>query len=120
MIAGTYSLTPLQQVIRLLNTTLAPDGLAYPVFAPTSHPIPVIQPASATSRIVSPLLRSLELPKGFRLVDGKEPRTVVLIREHACGLEGLKAGAVPGFTNAFLDGAGIWGLRGVQPVRKSH
>jgi len=119
MIAGTYSLTPLQQIIRLLNTALLPDGAAHVVFAPTSHPVPVLRSGRTSALPESRSLRSLKLPKTFRLADGSESRTVFLIREHACGLDGLRAGAVPGFTNAFLDGAGIWGLKGVHPVSKS-
>ncbi|KAK4685213.1 polynucleotide 5'-hydroxyl-kinase GRC3/NOL9, partial [Tremellales sp. Uapishka_1] len=111
LIAGTYTLTPLSHSVSLLSTNLSPNHRSYPVFAPTSHPIPVLThvPSAASS---SPLLTRLALQKSFKI----SGRSVFLVREHRSGIEGLRGGIVPGFGNIFLEDRGAWGIRGVHPV----
>jgi hypothetical protein len=119
MLVGMYALLPLQNQVSLLSTTLSPQvtSQSYPVFAPTSHPIPVLAHSSSTS-IASPLLSRLGLPRSFLLQDREsESRTVFLITENRCGLDGLRGKVVPGFANIWLEGKGAWGLYGVHPVR---
>jgi len=117
MIAGSYTVTPLQQPVTLLSTTLYPEPAAsFPVFAPASHPVPMLEASTGSALISSPLLVALALPKTFLTSDAKQPRTVLVLRENRTGLEGLRAGAVPGFSNIWLSETGPWGLRGVHPV----
>ncbi|WWC88547.1 uncharacterized protein L201_003458 [Kwoniella dendrophila CBS 6074] len=112
IITGTYVLTPILNKISTLSCTLSPGDVSYPVFAPTSHPIPVISTASSTTENESvPWLSKLKLPKGFR-----KSGTLILIRENLCGIHGLRYGAVPGFANIWLEEIGSWGLRGIHPV----
>ncbi|WWC96250.1 hypothetical protein V866_003117 [Kwoniella sp. B9012] len=112
IIAGTYILTPLSGSISISSCTLTCDGPSYPVFAPTSHPIPVISPVSArTNQGAVPWLSKLKLSKGFR-----KGETLFLIRENICGIDGLRYGAVPGFAHIWLEEIGSWGLKGVHPV----
>ncbi|ORY30532.1 hypothetical protein BCR39DRAFT_528588 [Naematelia encephala] len=119
MLAGMFSLTPLRGSLDLLSSTLhastptAPRS--YPVFAPTSHPLPVICPSK--NSVTSSDLHELPLPSTFALGDDtSDLRTVFLVREHHCGLEELRHGAVPGFSHIWLDHSGAWGLKGVHPV----
>lgn len=121
MLAGIYTIQPLQSSIGLNSTTLYPSGRPYPVFAPSSHPIPIITPSPAGSssrRTLQPSrsLSKLPLPSTFQL---GESRTVVLIREYECGLTGLRNGVLPGFSNIWGEDKGIWGLKSVHPVRLS-
>ncbi|OCF57102.1 hypothetical protein L486_05961 [Kwoniella mangroviensis CBS 10435] len=112
IIAGTYTLTLLSGSISISSCTLQCDGTSYPVFAPISHPIPVISPVSAKkNQSVVPWLSQLKLPKGFR-----KAQTLFLIRENNCGIDGLRYGAVPGFAHIWLEEIGSWGLKGVHPV----
>ena len=126
MLAGMFTITPIQLPLTIFSTTIHPASDpssidSYPVFAPTSHPIPVIAPMSfekTQPAKISHLLNSLALPSTFALREqgGGPFRTVFLIREHRCGLDGLRGGAVPGFTNIWLDDGGFGGLRGVHAV----
>jgi hypothetical protein len=76
--------------------------------------------ASAESRLrSSSVLSAIPLPKSFLTGDVNNPRTIFLLREHRTGLEGLRAGAVPGLNNIWLAETGPWGLRGVHPVGSS-
>ncbi|WWC62750.1 uncharacterized protein I303_105347 [Kwoniella dejecticola CBS 10117] len=111
MIAGTYILTPLSGSLSISCCTLSPDGSSYPVFAPTSHPIPIISPCPLAKIHSLPLASKLKLPKGF-----KRTGSLLLIRENQCGIDGLRYGAVPGFAHIWLEEVGSWGLRGVHPV----
>lgn len=115
MLAGIYTLSPLQGSIDLFSTTLSPSSTSVPVFSPSSHPIPVIVPSSnsISAKRTSSYLSKLPLPPTFQLGDS---RTVVLVREHDCGLQGLKGGIVPGFSNIWGDDRGSWGLKTVNPV----
>lgn len=123
MIAGMFNLSPLQQPLSLLSVTLGPpqQPISHPVFAPTSHPIPVLSPATkdtGASPMISPMLHKLNLPSTFQLADPKTGRlrVVFLVRELRRGLEEMRRGAVPGFNNIWLEDRGVWGLRGVHPV----
>lgn len=124
MIAGMYTITPLQLPLSLLSTTLYPSSStrhpAYPVVAPTSHPIPIITPShtpTSASRTPSQILSALSLPTSFLLKDSNNTlRTIFLIREHPCGLDGLRKGAVPGFTHILPSEPSSWGLQNVHPV----
>ncbi|WVQ65630.1 uncharacterized protein L199_003808 [Kwoniella botswanensis] len=112
IIAGTYILTPLSGSISISSCTLTCDGSSYPVFAPTSHPIPVISPVSARTNLGAvSWLNKLKLPKGFR-----KGEILFLIRQNTCGIDGLRYGAVPGFAHIWLEEVGSWGLKGVHPV----
>ena len=115
MLAGIYTLSPLQGSIDLLSTTLHPSSTPVPVFAPSSHPIPVIVPSSNPTNVkkTSSYLSKLQLPSTFQLGDS---RTVLLVREHDCGLQGLKGGIVPGFSNIWSEDRGSWGLKTINPV----
>ena len=128
MLAGIFTITPLQNALSIFSTTLQPETRHqpknYPVFAPTSHPLPIIAPAKH-SRTSDPLSSSvmsrLALSSSFRLreLGNGSASTVFLIKEHMCGLDGLREGIVPGFSNIWLDERGPWGLRGVHPVSES-
>ena len=105
----------------LLSTTIRPayDGEeleSYPVFAPTSHPIPVLRASGNDDLMLeSPLMSRLSLPKTFET----DSRTIILLQENRCGIEGLRGDVVPGFHNIWVDegvNPGVWGLRGVHPV----
>ncbi|WWC70925.1 uncharacterized protein I206_104877 [Kwoniella pini CBS 10737] len=112
LIAGTYILTPLAGIITISSCKLSADGTSYPVFAPTSHPIPVIEPYhTSTKRPSAPFLNALKLPVGFR-----KNGSMIMIRENQCGIDGLRYGAVPGFANIWLEEVGSWGLRGIHPI----
>ncbi|WVQ73325.1 hypothetical protein IAR50_002893 [Cryptococcus sp. DSM 104548] len=112
VIAGTYILTLLQRSLSLFSTTIHPSLTPHPVYAPTSHPLPTLSPSPTTSS-PSALLSKLKLPKEYLK---KNDRTILLVRENGCGIDGLRYGAVPGFSNAFLEEQGAWGLRNVHPV----
>ncbi|OCF46001.1 hypothetical protein I317_00089 [Kwoniella heveanensis CBS 569] len=118
LIAGTYIITPLSGRLEVASTALVPDGSSFPIFAPTSHPIPPISASVQQSPTKSSYSNSsfadldkLRLPKGFN-----RARVLFLIRENKCGIDGLRYGAVPGFANIWLEEQGLWGLRGVHPV----
>lgn len=114
MLAGIYSVLPLQGSIDLLSTSLSPSISPKPVFAPSSHPIPVIAPYTAgPPRTPSSILSKLSLPSTFQLA---ESRTIILVREYDSGLQGIKGGVVPGFSNIWGEERGSWGLKGVHPV----
>ena len=126
MIAGTYTLTPISGTIRLCSSILEPfehqrGPDSHSVFAPTSHPIPVIKlETSAFGRaprrlnLFPTLCRQLSLPSDCQKT---WKSAVFLLREHRSGIDGLRSGAVPGFNNIWLEGTGTWGLSGVHPVR---
>lgn len=88
---------------------------SFPVYAPTSHPLPVISPVStqAFDKGILSILNVIKLPLSFQRESDK---TLLLIRENRCGIDGLRNGAVPGFSNIWLEDSGSWGLRGVHPV----
>lgn len=120
MLVGMYKVLPLQGSLSLFSTSIGPSAQneAYPVFAPTSHPVPVLESAPGSSITSSPLLDGLDLPASFILNEKKgDARTVFLILEHRCGLDKLRGRVVPGFPNIWLEETGSWGLRGVHPVR---
>ena len=115
MLAGVYTILPLQNALDILSTTLYPSSRPLPVFGPSSHPTPVITPSSTKRpRPASDYLRRLPLPSTFNV---GENRTVFLIREYECGLQDLRNGVVPGFSNIWGEDRGLWGLRSVHPVR---
>jgi hypothetical protein len=114
MLAGIYTILPLQNSLDILSTTLYPSSRPIPVFGPSSHPTPVITPSVTRKRIpTSELLRRLPLPHTFNV---GENRTIFLIREHECGFQGLRNGVVPGFSNIWGDNRGLLDLRGVHLV----
>jgi polynucleotide 5'-hydroxyl-kinase GRC3/NOL9 len=118
MLAGVYTILPLQSPINILSTTLYPSTTQapIPVFGPSSHPTPVISPSMSKKRgSPSKSLSHLSLPSTFQ---NGETRTIFLIREYECGLQGLRNGAVPGFSNIWGEDKGLWGLRSVHPVSK--
>ena len=115
MLAGIYTILPLQNPLDILSTTLYPSSRPIPVFGPSSHPTPVITPSVSRKRIpASEHLRRLPLPHTFN-VGGN--RTIFLIREYECGFQGLRNGVVPGFSNIWGDSRGLLNLRGVHLVR---
>lgn len=128
MVAGVFTVVPLRGQLSVLSNVVHPTDspIAYPVFAPTSHPLPVLSPtppikspeerlpASATSWIaIRGLTKAID-----RLVE-QHDLTLFLLREYRTGIEGMRAGAVPGFTNVWLDERSAWGLQGVHPVSQS-
>jgi polynucleotide 5'-hydroxyl-kinase GRC3/NOL9 len=114
MLAGIYTILPLQNPLNILSTTLYPSSRPIPVFGPSSHPTPVIAPSTSRKRIPSSeFLRRLPLPHTFNV---GESRTVFLIREYECGFQGLRNGVVPGFSNIWGDSRGLLNLRGVHLV----
>ena len=129
MLAGMFYVTPLQSPLSLFSTSLSPDTQSivprsYPVFAPTSHPLPILAPVTPSKDweksqgAVSPLLARIALPSTFRLktAGSKSRSTVFLVRENQCGLDHMRRGVVPGFANIWLNERASWGLRGVHPV----
>lgn len=125
MIAGVFTVVPLRGTLSVFSNTVYPTGppIAHPVFAPTSHPLPLLSSAlplnspgerrpAATAAWDS--LRGLSKAIG-RLAD-QQDLTLFLLREHRTGIEGMRAGAVPGFTNVWLDERSAWGMNGVHPV----
>ena len=90
--------------------------MSYPVFAPASHPVPVLEGSATDTASSSPILGAMSLPKSFLTSDGTRPRTVFLLRENRTGLEGMRSGAISGFNNVWLSESGPWGLKGVHPV----
>jgi polynucleotide 5'-hydroxyl-kinase GRC3/NOL9 len=120
MLAGTYTIMPLQSPIAITSTTIYPlsRNQPIPVFAPSSHPIPIISGSPSSKRSQpSPTLSKLPLPPTFQL---GEARTIFLVREYECGLVGLRNGVVPGFSNIWGEDKGIWGLKLVHPVCTTH
>lgn len=113
-IVGTYSVTPLQGSLALLSTTIVPsaENTSYPVFAPTSHPVPILARAN-DEESESDLLEVLDLPESFDL---SPSQTVFLLQENRTGIEGLSGDVVPGFNSIWLSEEGAWGLRGVHPI----
>lgn len=115
-------ITPLQCPISLESTVISPSSSkhhpSYRLFGPTSHPIPLL--ASTTSSqdvsLAKGLNKVLQLPGSFTLQDGSRLRTVFLVTELDCGIEGL-GHAVPGFSRLWPDGEGAFGVRGFRPVR---
>ncbi|WVQ83048.1 hypothetical protein IAT38_005186 [Cryptococcus sp. DSM 104549] len=119
VIAGLYTVTPLQRDLSIASSTLSPSStVAHPVFAPTSHPLPILSPVvnPPKRQLPSPILSNLSLPKSFQTKDGSGRRTIFLVQENRCGIDGLRYGAVPGFANIWLEEEGSWGLWGVHPV----
>jgi hypothetical protein len=115
MLAGIYTILPLQSPLDILSTTLHPSSAPIPVFGPSSHPTPVITPSSSKRPTrISEYLSRLPLRLTFQRGDN---RTIFLIREYDCGFLGLRNGVVPGFSNIWGEERGIWGLRFVHLVR---
>ncbi|WVW84854.1 hypothetical protein I302_106889 [Kwoniella bestiolae CBS 10118] len=114
IIAGTYTLTPLSGSISISSCTLSPNGSSHPIFAPTSHPIPIISSSSTATQKNVPWLKKLKLSKEF-----KQGQNLFLVRENQCGIDGLRYGAIPGFAHIWLEEVGSWGLKGVHPVTGS-
>ena len=116
MLAGIYTILPLQNSLDILSTTLFPSSRPTPVFGPSSHPTPVITPSVTRKRIpASEYLRRLPLPHTFNV---GENRTIFLIREYECGFQGLRNGVVPGFSNIWGDSRGLLNLKGVHLVSR--
>jgi polynucleotide 5'-hydroxyl-kinase GRC3/NOL9 len=114
MLAGVYTILPLQSPLDILSTTLYPSSHPIPVFGPSSHPTPVITPSSCKRQTrPSEYLSRLPLRPSFQQGDN---RTIFLIREYDCGFLGLRNGVVPGFSNIWGEERGLWGLRSVHPV----
>jgi hypothetical protein len=120
MITGIYTILPIQGIVSIFSTQISPLSTSKPieVYATTSHPIPIIEPATSPSDvpIQSPFLQQLHLPWSYLI--GSE-QTICLIRENKCGLETIRAGAVPGFTNMLPEGSDNWGLKNFKPVSAS-
>ena len=115
MLAGIYTILPLQSPLNILSTTLYPSSVPIPVFGPSSHPTPVITPSgSKLSARTSEYLSRLSLGPTFQRGDN---RTIFLIREYECGFQGLRNGVVPGFSNIWGEDRGLWGLKSIHPVR---
>lgn len=115
MLAGIYTILPLQLPLNILSTTLYPSSHPIPVFGPSSHPTPVIMPSGSKSPTrTSESLSRLPLGSTFQRGDNK---TIFMIREYDCGFQGLRNGVVPGFSNIWGEDRGLWGLRSVHPVR---
>lgn len=114
-------ITPLQCRILLESTTISPSSTSYHpgyrLFGPTSHPIPVVAPTTSKDDVAlaNGLNKALQLPSSFTLQDGSHLRTVFLITELDCGIEGLGR-SVPGFSRLWPDGEGAFGVRGFHPV----
>lgn len=122
MIAGVFTVVPLRGALSVFSNAVSPTepAVAYPVFAPTSHPLPVLSPVLRPVGAQVIATTALDSIRGFskaigRLADQQDV-TLFLLREHHTGIEGMRAGAVPGFTNVWLDERISWGLKGVLPV----
>ncbi|WWD18617.1 hypothetical protein CI109_103070 [Kwoniella shandongensis] len=115
MMAGRFLLTPLSGTIQLFSTTLtSASNEAHPVFAPTSHPLPVIKPLEKSKKGNAPsskYLSKLKLPSTFQ-----RGSAVFLLQELRSGLEDMRYGAVPEFARVWLEEEGPWGLKGVHPI----
>jgi polynucleotide 5'-hydroxyl-kinase GRC3/NOL9 len=119
MLAGVFAVTPLQRSIGVFSATLDSSHQSIPIFAPTSHPLPIISPINSAedSAQRSPILARLKLPSRFAVAESHGAlRTLFLIRGLQTGITGLKGGVVPGFNNIWLDDRGMWGIHGVHPV----
>ncbi|ORX37251.1 hypothetical protein BD324DRAFT_435981 [Kockovaella imperatae] len=57
--SGTFCITPVDKPVDMLSTTLKP-GIEYRVFAPTSHPLPVITSKGSTRLQISELSTGVE------------------------------------------------------------
>ncbi|WVN90580.1 uncharacterized protein L203_105820 [Cryptococcus depauperatus CBS 7841] len=118
-VAGIFTITPLQGALTLYHTTISPSSIqpSHPVFAPTSHPLPIISPSNFEGDLPPSIaINNINYPPSFQR---KEKRILFLITENHCGLDGMRFGAIPGFTNIWLGEEDSWGLKGVYPVVKS-
>jgi polynucleotide 5'-hydroxyl-kinase GRC3/NOL9 len=80
---GTCTLTVLHGSVAVFGTTLSASFTAYPIYAPRSSPLPIIEPSNKMKSVLpsgnlSPRLRDLLLSK-----------TVIFIRELKTNVEGL-------------------------------
>lgn len=122
MIAGVLTVVPLRGALSVFSNTVYPTepAVACPVFAPTSHPLPVLSPAQLPKGAQIIVTTAWDSIRGSskaigRLADQQDV-TLFLLREHRTGIEGMRAGAMPGFTNVWLDERISWGMQGVHPV----
>ncbi|CAE6443558.1 unnamed protein product [Rhizoctonia solani] len=105
LFVGTMELTLLQGSIRLLGTILTPSRTSHRIFAPRTHPIPVLdalgQPTGTTSRQPNhkrPHLAS-ELP-GRIIESVSSLHAVLVLQELVTGVEGLSQ-VIPTFAGIF-------------------
>lgn len=116
--SGLCRLYPLSAPVSLLSAILRPASspLAYPVYAPTCHPLPVITPSSTSegshASKISPLVKSLSL-------DLETSSVSFLVRELDCGLDRMGK-AVGGFDNVWKGDEAGWGVRGFHPVSDAY
>lgn len=93
-------MTPLSQGVSVFSSVLV-TGI-HRIFAPTSHPLPVL---TAVSGEIKPI--DLKLPSTF----SREGCSIFLLRERRGGIQGL---SVPGFTNIWPQES-PWGIQGLVP-----
>ncbi|CED84194.1 polynucleotide 5-hydroxyl-kinase grc3 [Phaffia rhodozyma] len=110
--SGTCILYPLHASLSLFGTTLFPDSNSFPVYAPTSHPLPVLTPSHASpSGSAESLIKKLGLDidqlKGFK--------AAFLIREGKSGLDTMGR-IVPNFESIWMGDMAGWGVRGFYPI----
>ncbi len=119
IISGTCLLTPLQQSISVFSSILHPTSTSftsYPVFAPLTHPLPILQRAETGEQAdESVVLAHLDdLPKSMSV----SKRTTLLLQELGSGIEGMDTGAMAGFGRIWPEGKSLFGLRGCHPVTR--
>ena len=84
-LTGVYQLTVLQGALRLLGVTLTSSDISHAVFAPKLSPLPCIE-SLGNADPASPLID--HVPDRLRPWISPE-HTVILIRAHPTGIEGL-------------------------------
>jgi polynucleotide 5'-hydroxyl-kinase GRC3/NOL9 len=80
---GACTLTVLHGSVTVFGTTLSASFTTYPIYAPRSSPLPIIEPSNE----IKSVLPSRNLPP--RLRDLPLSKTVILIRELKTNVEGL-------------------------------
>ncbi|KAK8858722.1 hypothetical protein IAR55_002951 [Kwoniella newhampshirensis] len=117
MMAGAFIITPIFGGIQLFSTTLTPTNHnkdSHQVFAPVSHPLPVVTPAFSPT--ASQHLRNLRIPSKFQNSAHQGNSVLVLLRELRSGLDGMRYGVLPEFARIWMQEEGPWGLKGVHPI----
>ncbi|CAE6429546.1 unnamed protein product [Rhizoctonia solani] len=104
LFVGTMELTLLQGSMRLLGTTLTPSRASHRIFAPRSHPIPVLhalgQPGGASSQEPSQKISLVSGLPGHIIESISALHIVVALQELVTGVEGLGR-VVQTFTDVF-------------------
>jgi hypothetical protein len=113
ILSGTCVVTPLQRSLHVFSSRLIPaDVPPCPLYAPLTHPLPVLQGDDVTNVVPpSSLLSHLDIPEPLVETD----RTVFMLQELNSGIEGMDR-AVLGLGKIWPEGRSVFGLRGCHPV----